>query len=183
MGGALPSDVADLWSFVTALDRDSLLDLLAHCTAQTVNAVKTPWERKTRQLAAADTLAEAVNLDMTAHWTPTNRSFFGRVTKAHISEAVREAVSPEAAERITRMKKTGMAEAAEQIVAGTGWLPPILRTSQRVEIKAEGTAPTDPSEPVTGVSARGEAEGLAAEAQTADHVAEIQDEPFAIAAE
>src|SRR3546814_16425987 len=86
----------------------------------TVNAVKLPWERRTRQLAAADVLAEAVSLDMTAHWTPTARSYFGRVTKAHIAKAVAEVVSPEAAERITPMKKDDMADAAEQLVVATG---------------------------------------------------------------
>jgi len=35
----LPADVADLWAFVAALDTDNLLDLLTHCTAQTVKAV------------------------------------------------------------------------------------------------------------------------------------------------
>ena len=67
---------------------------------------------------------------MTAHWTPTVRAYFGRVTKAHILDAVREALGDEAAERIADKKKPEMAEAAEQLLAGTGWLPPILRTER-----------------------------------------------------
>ena len=126
----LPSEEADLWAFIVSLDRDNLLDLLTHCTAQTVNAVRVPWERKSRQLAAAETLASAVDLDMTRHWTATSRTYFGRVTKAHIAAAVREAVSPEAAERILPMKKADMAEAAEALVAATGWLPSILRMAE-----------------------------------------------------
>jgi ParB family chromosome partitioning protein len=128
--GQLPADAADLWAFIVALDGDSRMALLAHCVSLTIYAVKLPWERITRRLAAADVLASTVDLDMTAHWTPTARSYFGRVTKAHIADAVREAVSPEAAERITPMKKADMAETAEQLVVATGWLPAILRTPE-----------------------------------------------------
>jgi ParB family chromosome partitioning protein len=35
-----------------------------------------------------------------------------------------------AAERIAAMKKQAMAEAAEQLLTGTGWLPPLLRTER-----------------------------------------------------
>ncbi len=55
-------------------------------------------------------------------------SYLGRVTKAHILEAVTEGVSEDAARRIADMKKADMAQAAEQLLAGTGWLPAILRT-------------------------------------------------------
>jgi ParB family chromosome partitioning protein len=125
----LPRDVAGLWTFVGDLDGDSRSSLLAHCVALSVNAVKIPWERKTRPLAAADDLASAVDLDMTGYWRPTARRYFSRVTKAHIAEAVAEAQSPDAADRIRPMKKPDMAETAEQLVAGTGWLPPLLRTT------------------------------------------------------
>lgn len=70
----------------------------------------------------------AVSLDMAAHWTPTVRTYLGRVTKTHILTALREAVSDEAADRIVAMNKQPMAEAAEQLLAGTGWLPAPLRT-------------------------------------------------------
>jgi ParB family transcriptional regulator, chromosome partitioning protein len=67
---------------------------------------------------------------MTAHWAPTVRTYLGRVTKTHILAAVREAVSGEAADRMADMKKQAMAEAAEQLLAGTGWLPAQMRTPQ-----------------------------------------------------
>ena len=65
-------------------------------------------------------------------------SYFGRVTKAHIVEAVAEGVSEDAARRIADMKKPDMARAAEQLLAGTGWLPAVLRTPQ-----PEGEQPTE----------------------------------------
>jgi len=92
--------------------------------------VKLPMDRRPRAMATADRLAEAVSLDMAAHWRPTARTYLGRVTKPHILAAVREAVSDEAADRMADMKKQDMAEAAEQLLAGTGWLPALLRTPE-----------------------------------------------------
>ncbi len=126
----MPCDVADLWSFIAGLDHANVMALFAHCASLTVNAVKQPWERKPRTHETADRLATAVALDMTAHWTPTVRAYLGRVTKAHILAAVREALGDEAAERIAGKKKQEMAEAAQQLLAGTGWLPPVKRTVQ-----------------------------------------------------
>lgn len=128
----MPRDVADLWGFVVGLDLASLMALFAHCASLTVNAVKQPWERKPRTQETADRLATALDLDMTTHWTPTVRTYLGRVTKAHILTAVREALGDAAAERIASLKKQAMAENAEQLLAGTGWLPPLLRTEPLV---------------------------------------------------
>ena len=147
----MPRDVGDLWAFIAGLDRASIMALFAHCASLTVNAVKLPWERKPRAHETADRLATAIALDMTAHWTPTVRTYLGRVTKAHIIAAVREAVSDEAADRIASMKKQPMAEAAEQLLAGTGWLPALLRTEQaawldapQADAEAEAAEPVDP---------------------------------------
>jgi ParB family chromosome partitioning protein len=132
----MPQDVTGLWDFVAALDDDRRMGLLAHCAALTVFAVRQPWDRKPRVLAAADRLAQALSLDMAAHWRPTVRSYLGRVTKGRIMDAVREGVSEEAAERIGG-KKQPMAEAAEQLLVGTGWLPVLLRTSHTHEVETE----------------------------------------------
>ena len=133
----MPRDVADLWTFVVELDHDSRMALFAHCVALTVNAVRLPSERRPRAVATADRLAEAVSLDMTAHWRPTVRTYLGRVTKPHILDAVREAVSDEAADRMADMKKQDMAEAAEQLLVGTGWLPALMRTPRAAQERAE----------------------------------------------
>jgi hypothetical protein len=69
-----------------------------------------------RAMATAERLAEAVSLDMISHWTPTVRTYLGRITKPHILTAVREGVSNEAADRMADMKKQDMAEAAEQLL-------------------------------------------------------------------
>ncbi|MBA3677561.1 MAG: ParB N-terminal domain-containing protein [Sphingosinicella sp.] len=126
----MPRDVTDLWGFVARLDDEKRLALLAHCASRTVNALRLSWDRKPRSLETADKLATALALDMAQDWTPTVDSYLGRVTKAHIAAAVAEGVSEEAADRIVDMKKSEMAQAAEQLLAGTGWLPAVLRTAQ-----------------------------------------------------
>jgi ParB family chromosome partitioning protein len=108
--------------------------LFAHCVALTVNAVRLPWERKSRTQATADKLAQAVSVDMTGYWRPTVRTYLGRIKKARILEAVREGGSIDAADQMANMKKQGMAEAAEQLLAGTGWL---LRTARAAQAPAE----------------------------------------------
>ncbi|MGX5733861.1 ParB/RepB/Spo0J family partition protein [Bosea thiooxidans] len=141
----MPPEVAELWGFIASLDHDSVMSLFAHCASLTINAVKQLWERKPRAHETADQLATAVGLDMTAHWTPTVRSYLGRVTKAHILAAAREAVSDDAAGRMAGMKKQAMAEAAEQLLAGTGWLPVVMRTPEFAWPAAEPSEVREPA--------------------------------------
>ena len=56
-------------------------------------------------------------------------TFLGRVTKARILDAVREAKGEKAAERMVHLKKAEMAKEAEGLLDGTGWLPEPLRTA------------------------------------------------------
>jgi ParB family chromosome partitioning protein len=138
----LPKESADLWVFVERLGATDLLDLLAHCASLTVNAVRAPFDRKPGAWAHADRLAQAVDLDMNGYWTATVASYLGRVTKARIGEAVQEAVSDEAAERIGGMKKPDMASEAEALLAGKGWLPSLLRAPAPVEPEVQSEAPS-----------------------------------------
>ncbi|MND38613.1 Chromosome-partitioning protein Spo0J [compost metagenome] len=124
----MPQNVADLWDFIAGLDPVSVMALFAHCASLTVNALKLPWEHKRRAYETADKLATALALDMSQYWMPTVSSYLGRVTKAHIVEAVVDGAGYGAAERIKDKKKQEMAENAEQLLAGTGWLPSLLRT-------------------------------------------------------
>jgi ParB family chromosome partitioning protein len=125
----LPREAEHLWTALQALDHDGRQALLAHCAGLTVNAVASPYDRRPRALADADRLAEAIGLDMTAAgWTPTVDAYFGRVTKARILEAVREARGDAAVTPLTGLKKPEMEAAAETLLAGLGWLPEVLRT-------------------------------------------------------
>ena len=132
--GNLPKRPEDLWDALTEWDSDSRDALFAHCVAMTVNAVQEPHYRKPRQISHADVLASTLGLDMVkAGWTPTADSYLGRVTKAQILAAVREAKGDKDADRIAGFKKPAMVEAAEELLAGTGWLPQPLRTAPLAE--------------------------------------------------
>ena len=149
----LPESPSGLWSFVVELDHDSRMALFAHCAALTLFAVRVPWDKKPRALATADTLATVLALNMSQYWTPTARSYFGRVAKDHIIAAVSEAVGPEAADRIAAMKKAPMAETAEQLVAGTGWLPRIIAHPAIVPASANGATDAEHSADAEGMIA------------------------------
>jgi ParB family chromosome partitioning protein len=82
-------------------------------------------------------LAQAVALDKAAAWKPTVQIYFGRVSKERILEAVRGGGSAQAAENIARLKKAAMAQAAETVLADTGWLPSLLRSQRTPEVAVE----------------------------------------------
>ena len=142
----LPGRQDDLWTYMLAMEPENLGLLIAHCVALTINAVRQPYSRL-NALDFADKLASSLALDMTGHWRPTVRSYFGRVTKGHIDRAVREAKGDEAAERLNGLKKAEMAEAAEDLLAGTGWLPALLKTPVMVLDGEEDEAPDTPDVP------------------------------------
>jgi ParB family chromosome partitioning protein len=126
-GKRLPSDCDGLWTFIQRLSEPERLGLLAHCVSLTANALHVRGGRGDASEAHAAMLAREVALDMTAYWQPTAGSYFGRVSKERIVQAVREGVSEQAAQGIARLKKPAMAAAAETALAGKNWLPALLR--------------------------------------------------------
>jgi ParB family chromosome partitioning protein len=138
----VPTDAVDIWAFVLGLDHDSRLSLLAHCVGLSVNAVH-GYERRLAAWTHADQLATSLDLDMADWWSPTADRYLARVTKAHTLAAVREAVSPEAAERLTGLKKDALVAAAEPQLVAARWLPGLLRTSK----PRQGTADVEVAVP------------------------------------
>lgn len=127
-GQDLPKDPNDLWAFLIVLDDVSRQALFAHCASLSVNAVIEPWNKRTRAIAHADQLALSIGFGMVdAGWTPTADNYLGRVTKARILQAVREAKGDQSAELIGHLKKADMAREAERLMSGSGWLPEPLR--------------------------------------------------------
>ncbi|GEL51218.1 ParB/RepB/Spo0J family partition protein [Acetobacter tropicalis] len=133
----LPEDEDALWRWIDGLDDTSRMALLAHCLSFGINAL---YERMPsygavsqrsviERLKRADRLATALSLDLgEAGWQPTVENYLGRVTKARILQAVREARGDEVAGRIAHLKKPDMAREAERLLDGSGWLPEVLRT-------------------------------------------------------
>ncbi len=180
----LPEDAAELWDALSGFDSDSREALFAHCVALTLNATHDAYNRRPRALAHAGRLAEILALDLTAAgWAPNVENYLGRVTKARILEAVREAKGEQAAQRLEGLKKGDMAEAAAQALAGSGWLPEALRT-KGVETMAMPIDPVTPATQSTAADASADATGEEAEVadlpSAEDHE---QLEPHEIAAE
>ncbi len=120
-------NVEALWDWLMAAEERDLLDLLAHCVALTLDGVSRRYERAEERFAEIDDLTRTVSLDMSIWWQPTRTHFLDHLTKAQIEEAVAEAVSPEKARLLDGLKKAEMAELAEGLLKGSGWLPNPLR--------------------------------------------------------
>jgi ParB family transcriptional regulator, chromosome partitioning protein len=144
----LPRDAGALWDVLLDFDGESRLELFAHCIGLTVNAVHEAYNRRPRALVHASKLADAAQLDMAAAgWAPTVDNYLGRVTKARIVQAVLEARGEQAAQTIASLKKDEMAEKAEELLAGTGWLPEPLRRRGQICGVSGSEAPVVPDAP------------------------------------
>lgn len=130
----VPETPSELFAWCLAQDDDTLRRLLAFCVAQTINAVRFKSDRPgNERLTHAHLLAEALNLDMAAWFTPTAANYFGSVSKAVIIDALRQ-VKGDVAPAWSCMKKPELAALAERQVAGTGWLPEPLRAPVAPEL-------------------------------------------------
>ena len=117
----LPAEAGELFSALRELSQDDLLSLLAVCAADCIDAI-TPREADTR----ATELASALDLDMAQWWTATAAGYFAHVSKARILEAIKS-FAPKYADQLGSYKKPQLAARAEELAAGTGWLPEMLR--------------------------------------------------------
>ena len=121
-------DSNNLWEFLLGLDEASRKALFAHCASLSLNAVVEPWSKRPAALAHADALAATLGFDMVeAGWSPTVDNYLGRVTKARIVQAVREARGEDSAQLIDHMKKDLMAREAARLLEGSNWLPEPVR--------------------------------------------------------
>ena len=118
----LPSDAERLFAWLLVQPQADVLRLLAFCVAQSADGVIDDERHE-----GMDELARAAGLDMREWWSATAANYFGSVPKARVLAIVRETVSPEAAATLTKLKKESLIQAAEGKVAGTGWLPAVLR--------------------------------------------------------
>jgi ParB family chromosome partitioning protein len=117
----LPEDPAGLFAALRELPQDELLALLAVCAAGCIDAVS-GQEADDR----GKELAQALDVDMAQWWTPTAAGYFGHVSKARIFEAIKS-FAPKHVDQLNLSKKPELAKRAEELAAGTGWLPPMLR--------------------------------------------------------
>jgi ParB family chromosome partitioning protein len=134
----LPKDGDALFAVLQAMPQEELLRLLAVCAAASVNVV-TP--SATHQPPGA-ALARAVGLDMAAWWKPTAEGYFRHVPKAAILEAVGQ-FAPEQVSRLAKLKKTEIADEAERLVEGAGWMPAVFDAEGVRTAAQEGSPAAD----------------------------------------
>jgi ParB family chromosome partitioning protein len=132
----------DIWAWCLKQDQPTLLKLLAHLVARTVNAVKSKsdTEDATARFAQADHLAAALDVDMSKWFTPTAENFFSKVSKASIAEVLAEAGTPASTDSL-KLKKAQLAALAETELKGTGWLPAPIRISSAAGSANHADAP------------------------------------------
>lgn len=112
------------------------MQLLALCTAPAVDVV-TP--RATASQPGAE-LAQALGLDMAAWWKPTADGYFQHVPKAAILDAV-EQLAPNEVQRLSKLKKAEIAQEAERLAEGSGWMPAVF--GHQVPTTVNGTGAPD----------------------------------------
>ena len=118
----LPKDRPAWFAWLLELPQAELLQLMALCSALTVNALPSVG-------AAFDVnaLSAAVGLDMADWWEPTAEGFLSHISKAQIVQTLKEAdVGPETV-RVESMKKDLLVSTALARLKGKRWLPAPLR--------------------------------------------------------
>lgn len=64
-------------------------------------------------------------------WEPTHERYLGRVPKKLVAAAVTEACGSQIGDPLLSMKRDVAVDRAGRLLAGTGWLPALLRTPAR----------------------------------------------------
>jgi ParB family transcriptional regulator, chromosome partitioning protein len=141
--GLLPPDREDLFAWCLEADQTTLLDILAFCVGDQIDAQAS--DLKAANLRHADAIAEAVDLDMGAWWRPSE-GFFKRISKKMIAGAVTEAgCAPEISKAVLAVPKADAIAAALEAIANKGWMPPPLRRRNQLApaFEADGLADAD----------------------------------------
>jgi ParB family chromosome partitioning protein len=120
----LPEQQGEWFGWLIGLSQAELIDLLALCSALTVNALPGAGAA-----ASANALAAALGLDMADWWEPTAEGYLNHVPKAQIVAALKEAGPDLAGGGVEAMKKDALVTAAASRLAGKRWLPEPLRRS------------------------------------------------------
>lgn len=121
----VPQDDAAVLPWLVEQPQSDLIELLAVLT--TVSLYRRQSHSHGAEPRHLDRLGEVVGLDMSKWWNPTVQSYLLHVSKDRIAAVVTDAVGAEAAQPLLAMKKGEAAAAAEQLLAGRGWVPELMR--------------------------------------------------------
>ena len=122
-GERVPGSSDTMFAWLLKQDQGTLLDLLAYCTACSLDAVAS----KQRSHDHSDDIAQALGLDMADWWVPTCANYLSQVSKAKAQEAVKEATGSDPAKELDGKKKADAVAWCAGKLEGTRWLPLPLR--------------------------------------------------------
>ena len=129
----LPREPATSGTRCSHFDTDSRDALFAHCVALSINAVLRALELASARAGPRRSHRRGRRPRHCGGRLVANGRQLSRPSDQgpHSVEAVREAKGEQAAQLIDHLKKGEMAERAQELLAGSGWLPEPLRTPGR----------------------------------------------------
>ena len=120
----------ELFGWLLEQSQQDLLELLAYCTATSINTVSGRENAPSEEVAA---LMTALNLDMADWWEATPENYLSHVSKDRILSVVTEAVSPEKADAMRGLKKDQLVMRADEELSGFRWLPDNFKAAKPQE--------------------------------------------------
>ena len=122
-----------MFGWLLEQSQQDLLDLLAVCTATSINTVSSRENAPSDEVAA---LMIVLNLDMAGWWEATPENYLSHVSKERVLSVVSEAVSFEKADAMRGLKKDQLVMRADEALSGLRWLPdnfkaPVPQEKQR----------------------------------------------------
>lgn len=128
----MPENGDDYFGWLLSQPPDIVLKLLSFVTALGVKGVYSSEPER----QGNDDLAEALRLDMNHWWAVRGDNYLDHVPKSRIAEVVSQVAGADEAARLAALKKADAVAAAEQLLAGKGWLPGLLRVGSRGQFEA-----------------------------------------------
>ena len=113
-----------LFDWLLQQPQEDVLDLLALCVSASVNTVTSREDAPATEVSG---LMNALNLYMADWWKPTAETYLSHVGKDRIIGMVSDAVSPQIAHTLTKLKKAELVKAAEAHLSGLRWLPDMFK--------------------------------------------------------
>lgn len=120
----IPKERKDLFAWLLVQPMETVLELVALCTAQCIDVRK---GNDAEQNPFGNQLASALHIDICDHWSVTGENYLMHVKKSRIVDVVSQAVSPEAAAPIAKMPKADAVAAAEKAMVGVRWAPDLIK--------------------------------------------------------
>jgi ParB family chromosome partitioning protein len=128
----------DFTTFFT-LDGDTLMALMAFCTACSVDGVQTRTNGHTTD-SYLDSLEDAIGFHMRDWWQPTTDNFFIHLKTSQIIAAMNDAGQTGAASDADKMKKRDAADHAAFHLKDTCWVPDWMLSPKACDNKAADKA-------------------------------------------